>query len=265
MRFSPLVLAVTLLWAALLPGCHRTQSESITEVELKTPDGLRLSGRLFVPHRKHPPSLILVHRLGASGEDWYPFAERAQQSGYMSIAIDLRGHGNSRAQTDGFLDYRAFTDAIWSEALQDIEAARARLLDAGADPENMFIAGEAIGASLALQYAVDHDDIQGVILVSPGLDYKGMDAAELIQRFTRRPCLLLWSEGDAYAAGAADTLQRLAPGNTEVHAYQGAAHGTDLFDVSPQANGQVMVWLDQMLALPAGVPAPDSAPESQKS
>jgi len=233
----------------MVAGCReRTPSVDMRPVELVAKDGVRIAGQLYTPDRTSPPGIILVHRLGSRGESWAPFARRARQAGYLALAVDLRGHGASTAGPNTTLDYRRFGEADWRAALQDLEAARDALLAAGADPDNLFIAGEALGASLALQYAIAQDDIQGAILVSPGLDYKGFDLADLVIQFEERPTLLISSEGDALAATTVATLERVAAGHLEVHAYGGAAHGTDIFTLNPHAAGQSLVWLDQMLA-----------------
>ena len=41
----------------------------------------------------------------------------------------------------------------------------------------------SMGASLALAYAASDADIQGVVMLSPGLDYKGLDTVALVQAF----------------------------------------------------------------------------------
>lgn len=233
---------------ALLGGCRERADPKIESVSLDAADGVRLAARIFRPRADSPPGLILVHRLGADHAAWDPFAYQAQLAGYMAISLDLRGHGESRGNATTPLDYRTFKDPDWQDTLLDIDAARQRLLAEGADPENLFIAGEALGASLALQYAVGHPDIQGAILVSPGLEYKGIDAGALIAQFAKRPTLLLWAEGDAYATASGSALERLAPGHIEVHRYAGAAHGANLFSASPQSMGQILVWLNQMLS-----------------
>lgn len=263
---SLLFLAVfSLLFPILVSSCQRAEAPDPVGVTLETPDGLRLSAWRYDPGVEQPPGLILVHRRGATAAVWAPFAERARQAGYQVVAMDLRGHGESRQQAAGALDYREFGPPDWSGVLQDIEAARACLLAAGADPENIFIAGEGLGGGLALQYTVQNADIQGVVLVSPGLDEVGIDTAALIQQLTDRPCVVLWSEGDAYAAAAAATLIRLAPAHLESHAYPGAAHGTDLFSVSDQAMGQILVWLKQIRTPQPGAGLDFEGPTPRKS
>lgn len=222
-------------------------------------DGASLPARLYVPAVLHPPGLILVHRQGGRADLWEPLAVRAQQSGYLVVAFDLRGHGGSRDGAKQPMDFRRFQPADWQGVQLDIDAAKKLLLDSGADPENLFIAGEALGASLALQYTVEHPDIQGLVMLSPGLDGHGIAAEPLLARLAQRPTLLVWAEGDAYAASSGSTLKAMAPGHVESHTYPGTAHGTDIFATSPQSMGQIVVWLNQMRSNPNS--AAGAAPE----
>jgi len=240
---SPFFFALAVATVAVLLGAcgARPRLEDRTQA-IVTSDGLSLDTRLYLPAQAQPPGLILVHRQGASATHWEPLAVRAQQSGYLVLALNLRGH-DPQGQT---MDFKRFTEADWQKCLLDIDAGKKSLLDVGADPENLFIAGEGLGASLALQYAMGDTQIQGLIMISPGLDYQGIAAEPLLIERTQRPTLLVWAEGDAYAASSGGTLKRVAPGHVEVHTYPGTSHGTDLFATSPQSMGQIVVWLEQM-------------------
>lgn len=248
--------AVLLFSASLLVSCgKRARLEDRAET-LHASDGITLPAHLFVPTRPNAPGLILVHRLGANATLWEPLAVRAQQSGYLVVTFDLRGHGASRDAQGLPMDYKSFTDSNWHTVLHDIDAAKKLLLDAGADPNNLFVGGEGLGASLALQYAAAHPDMQGLVMLSPALNDHGIDAEPLLAALAERPTLLVWSEGDAYAASSGSTLKAIAPGHVESHTYPGTAHGTDIFATSVQAVGQIVVWLDQMLEKPEGSQAP---------
>jgi dienelactone hydrolase len=249
-------LVLFLLPLLLLPACgQRARLEERNQV-LKTSDGVLLPAKIYYPVQPHPPGLILVHRKGGIAAHWEPLAVRAQQSGYIVAAFDMRGHGGSRDSAGQPMNFKRFTPEDRGHVQLDIQAALEALVNAGADPENLFIAGEALGASLALDFAVRNPAIQGTILVSPGLDYEGIAAEPLLEQLARRPTLLVWSESDAYAASSGSALKAIAPGHIEAHTYPGTAHGADIFATSPQSAGQVVVWLNQMLG---GKSAPEPA------
>ena len=244
---SPFFFGVFLLFCAALVGACGARARLEDRAQsLVASDGVKLETHLYLPVQTNPPGLILVHRQGASAAHWEPLAVRAQQSGYLVVALNLRGHVGSFDPSGQPMDYKQFTEADWQKVLLDIDAGKKALLDAGADPVNLFIVGEGLGASLALQYVTGDPEIQGLVMISPGLDYQGIAAEPLVAELARRPTLLVWAEGDAYAASSGSTLKGIAPGHLEVHSYPGTAHGTDLFATSPQSMGQIVVWLDQM-------------------
>jgi len=236
---------------ALLTGaaCGPVPTAPVTEpVSLRPGDGVILAATLYRPPAQRPPGLILVHRYGADRHSWDAVASRLREAGYMALAIDLRGHGErTRRQASG-QSYRSFTTGDWLGALADLRAAKQALVARGADPANVAIAGEDIGANLALHYALQDPDVQAIVMVSPGLDYQGIETEDEIVRLTDCPVLLLAAEEDVYAATSARTLKRGAPVFCELRSYPGSAHGTDLFATSPNALEQVIVWLDAVIA-----------------
>ena len=242
MRVLSLLCALALMQAA---GCGRgttTASPDPEDLALKTQDGVHLTATVYAAHGPLPPGLVLVHGLGGNRHRWEPFAKRAQRAGYSCLTIDLRGHGDSTTQNGRRLTYRTFTRDNWLAARQDIDAAKRALLARGADPDNLALVGASIGANLALDYAVDNDDIQAVVLVSPGLDYQGVTTEPAIAAYGTRPVLLMSAEGDAYAAASCVTLKKAAVGLCELRSYPGAAHGTDLFATSASALEQILLW-----------------------
>lgn len=254
----PLILALLLTLAG---GCTRRGQLHDEPIKLATADGITLAAHQYVPAQENPPGLILVHRAGGDRALWTGFAVRAQQWGYLVIALDLRGHGESLGGAGTTLDHRKFGDDTWGRMDLDLDAAVQALIALGANPRDLFIAGEGFGANLALRYTLDRRDIQGVVLLSPGTAYHGIESAPLMEQLRTRPALIIWSERDEYAAATAATLQRRAAGHLEARAYPGTAHGADIFTSAPESMGQVLVWLDQMREKPRSSGISSTPPE----
>ena len=217
---------------------------------LRTGDGLTLAATLHRPDRPGPPGLILVHRYGAGQASWDAFAETLRQAGIMSIAFDLRGHGGSRTGGDGKpLDYRQVQSGFdgWSAALADLSAAGAALVAAGANPKNLGVVGEELGASLALKHTLADPSMQAVVMLSPGLDLHGLSVEEDIRRLKDCPVLIVTSENEAYSATSSAALKAAAPGYSEIQHYSGASLGTDIFAFHPNAMNQIIDWLRPIL------------------
>ena len=218
------------------------------DLSFPTSDGVAIHATLYRPAAANPPAVILLHRVGADRQAWAAVAERLCAEGYMALAIDLRGHGLSRsAGDDGALSFRNFSDEDWQRALLDAAAAKDALVRAGADPNNLAIAGESIGANLALRYAMQDPAMQAVAAISPGLDYHGVKTEDAVVALRERPVLLMAAEGDAYAAQSAAALKAASEGYCEWRSYPGATHGTDLFAASQQAMEQFVGWFSPII------------------
>jgi len=234
-------------WAALSAGCSGPATSPAETVRFTTRDGFKIGGTLYQPDADRPPALLLAHRYGEDRHTWDGFAERMRRAGYMVLAFDLRGHGASGEQEGDRRFYRRFGTAEWFEALNDFQAGRDLLFQRGADPDNLGVVGEALGANLAVHYALRDPAVQALVLVSPGLEYQGVQTEEAIRRLRTCPVLLLAAERDAYGAASAETLKAAAPRFSELHHYRGTAHGADLFAANPDAIEQVVQWLSAII------------------
>ena len=242
---------VQALTLAMLCACCRPHSETSgkpDEILFSSDDGVRIAATLYPANETSPPGLLLVHMLGSDHTAWRAFAVKAQRQGFMCLAFDIRGHGKSTTQDGKTISYRRFTTEDWQAALNDIDAAKRALLEHGADPANLALVGASIGANLALNYAAQSRDFHALVLVSPGLDYKGVRTGDAITAYGKRPVLLIATEGDSYSASSCTTLKNAAAGLCELREYPGTAHGTDIFDVSRNATEHVFLWLSQVLA-----------------
>ena len=237
------VFPIAILSILPLSACGPSATGSRQAVTLTTADGWHLPADIYLPGNATTPGVICLHRYGAGRGDWTQFASRAQALGYAVITLDLRGHGESQRAAGETPNYRQINAHGWKAAVADVRAAKQALLEAGADPENVVLAGEGLGASIALHYASLDDSMQAVIMVSPRLKDGGIDSESLIERLSERPVLLLATEDDAAAYGAATVLDQSAGGFCELRIYPGSATGTDLFAVNQNALELTLQWL----------------------
>ena len=248
--FPAYCVAVPLIAAVALCACGEGGSQPQAggrSCPMTTADGVKLGATLYPVQGAKPPGLILVHMLGSERRTWEAFALQAQRKGYACLAFDLRGHGESTTRNGATIAYRTFKTQDWLEAVNDIDAAKKALIENGADPENLAVAGASIGANLALIYALDHKDIAAVVLISPGLEYHGVKTQQAAADYGKRPLLLLDTEGDSYSAASCATLKRNASGLCELREYHGSAHGNDLLDTTPAAIEQILLWLKPII------------------
>jgi dienelactone hydrolase len=252
--FSGLALVFMLASASCSPRAS-SPTASTRDLTFTTTDGYTIAGTLYTTGQPKPPGLILIPMLGTTRDRWQSFAHAAQAEGYMSLAIDMRGHGGSTMRNGQKTSHHAFTTQDWLGVTNDIAAARLALLEAGADPDNIAAIGASIGANLALRYATIEPTIQAVVMLSPGLDYHGVTVEDAIVNVNRRPVLLMDATEDSYSADTSKTLKPLAQGHCELHEYPGAAHGTDLLDTNENAPGQILLWLSAIIGPKGPKPA----------
>jgi dienelactone hydrolase len=182
------------------------------------------------------PAVILTHMLGHAKEDWMPLVPRLTAAGCAVVAYDMRGHGRSVDAGGKSASWRDFEAADWEAAEKDIAAVRDWLLaEKGSlvDAKRIALVGASIGANLSLR-ALDADPaLRGAVLLSPGLDYRGVRTAECVGGLAAgQKVLVCATQGDAAASEAARVLGGAeVPAGTEVavRTLPGTEHGTVMF------------------------------------
>lgn len=127
--------------------------------------------------------------LGHNRNDWNGFASTLSNktNDYAVLSIDLRGHGESTTSQNGntILSFQSFTPDDFNKMIMDVKAAKQFLVtQKNINPNNVAIVGASIGANVALNYAAASDpSIKVVVLLSPGLDYKGVTTSDAIKQY----------------------------------------------------------------------------------
>ena len=217
------------------------------EITFITEDGVKISGNYFKPKQEHAPVFLLLHMMPSTKESWNQFAARLQENGFATLSIDLRGHGKSTDKNGSKLDYKEFEDHEHRESMKDIAAAKEFLRgQANVDISRMAIAGASIGANLALWQASIDKDVLLLILLSPGLNYRGIQAAQLAPGYYG-PVNILASVGDTNAAQSSRELFEIFPGDKELEIIKGNSHGTNMFISEPGIIGKLLEWITRRI------------------
>lgn len=255
MKWSTLCLAIVLLigCAPAAPGLTPAPTRPLAAtrectggqpapqpVTITAADEVQLAATFYPSNAgegQRAPAILLLHMVGRNKESWRDFATFVQGcSRYALLALDLRGHGASGGSQE------------WDKMPQDVAAAWAALLQRpDVDPERTAIVGASIGANLALVQAASEPRIRGVVLLSPGLEYRGIKTADPMHIYGQRPVLIVAAEGDSYAADSSRKLNDLARGAHHLEIFTGNAHGTDLLSAQPALRWLILDWLEKML------------------
>jgi pimeloyl-ACP methyl ester carboxylesterase len=259
-RARPRVRGLALLLAGLaLSGAACNQSDAIRQqalehskaVTFRTPDGVRLSGRLFGPEAASA-GVVLAHMLPADQRSWWDFADRLGEQGYRVLTFDFRGYcpGDGAGCSGGAKD----PSAAW----QDVAGARAFLISQG--PTRLALVGASMGGTASLVSASrEPEGVEGVATLSAPVSIEGLVAGPEVMAAVAAAKLFL--AGDEDPTGAADSAQALydeslQPKQLEI--LTTSDHGTDVLSGSQGERARTMLldWLARYLPLSAGSAAP---------
>jgi len=201
-------------------------------------DGVTLSAQFYEASARPAPGVVLVHMLARSKADWDEFAQKLEDAGITSLAIDLRGHGGSGGSATSL-----------QAMAQDVRAAVQWLSGRpGVRPDAIGVAGASLGANLALIVAADQPLVRVVAAVSPSLDYRGVRVGpELMRKLGDKRVWLGASSEDPYAARTLHELTVDGGGRREQYQTPTVAHGTNLLAADASFASGLVDWLRQRL------------------
>jgi len=204
-------------------------------VSINSPDGVVLVGSLFGTDKPNSPALLLLHQWESDRHSWDDFAKQLQSDGFVVLAIDGRGFGESTKKTDGSTVAEGRTDADVKGMLGDVDAAFNFLSkQKNVDPQRVGIIGASYGSSLALIYAADHPSVAAIALLSPGLNYFGnMQTEPAMANYKNRPAFLAAAKDDPESFNTVTALTELTsePNRAMAISVDKGGHGTALLKV----------------------------------
>jgi pimeloyl-ACP methyl ester carboxylesterase len=237
---------------APLPAVRPAPRETLPEaraVTFRTSDGVTIAATLQPAARPEAPAVILVHQLGSTRAEWAPLLERLHaEPAIATLAIDVRGHGESTAGPDGrALSSRDFSNEEWAAIPRDVEAAAAFLRSEGSAirPARIGVVGASIGSSAAIVAASGDAALDPIVALSPGRAYHGIDAITPGVQLAGRGFLGVVAEAEADGVETARALARITA--TEAVVVPGDAHGVRLFDARPELLDRVEAFLRSSL------------------
>lgn len=207
------------LWLAVAASPARAE-----KVSFKNAEGTALAADYRAP-RRGQPVFILLHGLGAGRGEWRAFAGRAAARGWGTLAVDMRGHGDS-----GGPPYTSFKPGDWARLSGDAAAALAWLDGARhIAPERVVLGGASIGANLALRAAGGLPRVPFVMLLSPGWNYQGVTLPDAAASYDK-PILFAAAPDDPYAFKSSGEALRLARRRESLFLRAGHGHGVGMLD-----------------------------------
>jgi pimeloyl-ACP methyl ester carboxylesterase len=181
-----------------------------TLVHFTTQDHVRLAGLLY--GHGGTTAIVCSHMWPSSKADWFDAAPWLAAHGFMILAYDFRGLGDSQGQPDFFkLD-------------KDLVAAIAFVQSLGA--KKIVLLGASGGGAITLKVAAQ---VKVGAVITLSTDYFAAAPTQQEVLAITAPKLFVSSQNDVYIH---DTIQifKWAKQPKELYLYPGSAHGTNLFE-----------------------------------
>jgi len=228
----------------LMPQNTQTDVDNyMNKIFLSTKDDVKIAADLY--EVENPAGwLVLVHMMPATKESWTELAKNFQNAGYENLAIDLRGHGESDGGPDG---YKSFADSQHQKSILDLEAAANYLIKKRqATSDKIIFIGASIGANLSLQYISEHSEFKTAVLLSPGLNYRGIKTESLAKNLRAgQKVFFVSSRDDGENAEENQKLYQSVPAGVEkeIKIYEAAGHGTTILENEQELKNLILEFL----------------------
>ena len=193
---------------------------------------------------------LLLHMMPETRASWAPFQRALAKRGIGSLAIDMRGHGESTETEDGdTVDYREFEDSDHQSSALDAAAAIDWIRTRRVDLDRIAVGGASFGANLAIQLLTDFPRMPGAMILSPGEDYHGLFAFDDAENLHLEQALFIVAAEDDQKSFA-DSKKLFADAPTERKQfvpYKNAGHGTAIFKIDPQLMEKAADWFAEII------------------
>jgi pimeloyl-ACP methyl ester carboxylesterase len=185
------------------------------------------------------PAVLLLHGYGENRFVWKEFANELLGRGWAVMALDLRGHGESRLKNQRPIE--ASTD--WRTNLHEFPVDLDPALDwlksrARVDNKRIVVIGFDVGANLALIASGRFHEVRTVVAIKPNLD-ESLALAGSAQDFQPRSGLIIvptQTEGDRFKSAVK------TPSRVMVSPQSG---GTSQWLANKQLKEAIFQWLKE--------------------
>lgn len=224
-------------------------SGTTTRITFKTTDGVSIVGDYCAPSNAKKV-VLLLHMMPAVRQSYAPLSTALNKAGVATLAIDLRGHGESierqvyKQEKPTILDHKKFAPEDHQTSRLDVDASLNFLKSSGFAENGISFVGASIGANLALDALDRYDNSHCAVLLSPGLDYRGVLAEPALKGITKAQTVwAIAANEDEYSAEAVKVLEKLNPTQVKATIFDDENHGTDLFAAHPNLIKEIVDFI----------------------
>ncbi len=269
MRFAATILPSVLAAAALaLSGDSGRPPVSAVvpgpePVQLTTADGVTIHGWYMAagdhahehgekpPEREHyaaTPAVVMLHMFRSDKSSWQSLMEHCRLAGVATLAIDMRGHGQSKLDAEGkdltkLVQQR--DEELFQAMWQDAQAAVDFLTERGHELPHIGLIGASVGCSVAIDCARRNPGLRTVAVLTPGRNYLGLPSMEHLKQWGDRDLLLVSSEDEQGKGAGPMRTALLKQSAARVETWllpDSSIHGTQMFGPVRGIEQRLMYW-----------------------
>jgi alpha-beta hydrolase superfamily lysophospholipase len=209
------------------------------KVSFRTTDGVDIAADFYPAGSGR--GVLLVHQFNRDKKSYAGLANALNTNGFAALALDLRGHGESRG-AGALSDPQSLRPQDFADMEKDLLAAARFLASKGVT--RFYIVGASIGANLAISYPVHHAGFSASVALSPGIDFKGLQPLADAKR-TRVPLLVVSSRDDAYSFSSSARLLDAVSAEKDWIRFDSAGHGTDMLKNEAGLPSRILDWIQR--------------------
>lgn len=224
------------------------------EIEVQTKDARIIKATLSyvkIEGVKKYPTVLLLHSLGYTSENWGNLIPDLNNAGYAVIAMDIRGHGKSILDsTFHQKSWVYFTQKAYQKLPSDAVAIlnQAKKQSKLVSLDNLAIVGADIGANTAVLTAKDlPKKPKALVLISPTTSFKGLYIPIAMVEMGQIPVLSIVSEKDVYCLREQKKLSKFAQGGFYALNYPQGGMGMMMLKSNPTMSQDITRWLIKYL------------------
>ena len=218
-------------------------------------DSLKMHLEIDQSKSAHQPTLICLPMMGNSTTSYEPLLHKlvavvAADTTHMFqrprlIRFDLRGHGQSNVLGSDTVNFRTLKESDFAKYPHDVKHTLDQLyrdFPGQLDTSDLTVIGASIGANTAAMLTQSMPNIKRIVLLSPGINYGGLQPAEAITSF-QGEILMVAAQADEYSYNSVREMARLNSDHVTLMIFEGDAHGTDMINGDPKAMQALVDWL----------------------
>jgi len=219
-------MALALALAAAAMGCAPSRQgernadiAGSTAVSFRSPDGVKLAGRVFGDGQV---GVVLAHMFPADQTSWWAFARVLAQNGFTVLTFDFRGYcpGGVAGCSEGQRDVAA----MWQDVLGAVDFMMARGL------VRVMLVGASMGGTASLIAAAQPAvPVVAIVALSAPQSFEGLTAdPTVLGNVTAAKLFVAGNSDPTGAATAAQAMYEESPPPKQVEIFTSSDHGTDL-------------------------------------